>query len=82
MTKEKLIEAIKKRVLQRIPEEESNENLKELSLTEGLGFDSLDFIELIMNLESDLEIIIEDDKLNGYESIIELSEMIYKESYE
>ena len=48
------------------------------NLRDDLGFDSLDFVEVIMHIEKDLNIVIDDDDAENVETIKDLENLVSK----
>ena len=51
---------------------------EETSLRDGLGFDSLDFVEVMMEMEEKFGIILEDGAVEDVETVLNLVELIAK----
>lgn len=71
MNREEIFEGVKKVVIEAIGEEK--EIAKETTITDELGLDSLDIVEMLMALEEEFEISIDD---SATEKFVKVSDVI------
>jgi len=75
MNRAELLEKIKKVVAENLNVDESDID-EETKFIDDLGADSLDLVDLVMALETELGITIEDEKLNSINKVKDVLDLV------